>query len=445
MKKILLTVLLVFFATAAYAEIKFELTGDFFGRGSYWKNFDYVNQVEDSYMNADGECNLYPTIKVGSTELKMRIQMRDEIWGDWYSYDTAPDTSAGGFANSYPYTYNDDTGANIQIARLWLRHYFKNSHLDVGLRDGGQWATTWGDQVEARYRVVWFPRTPVGTFVLLYEKRAELGNESIEDSEKDDYMYYVGLVTKAGPVFVKPLFIYGDVGAFYPNLVRDTGIQVLGWALGLNGDLGPLGFESEFTYQQWKVEDLQDLAALSAVNPVFGAFAGAKDADIYGAYLNVWGNMEFGKPGLILTYCSWDDEGGPFGTGWGLSNGEDFESNLILGDWIDNIGSVAWQAEKDLLAMTMVKPYISDIQLPLENLSCGASFGYIMSNQKDTQWEDFSAWEADLNVTYAITENLQYQIFGGYASLSFDEDAPGAPADDPDPIMLLQHRIKLVF
>ncbi|HDP25223.1 MAG TPA: hypothetical protein ENN34_07240 [Deltaproteobacteria bacterium] len=467
MKKVLLTLLLVFFATAGHAEISFDLTGDFFARGSYWKNFNLDPDNNVSYMNVDGETNLYPTIKVGKTELKMRIQMRDEIWGNFYGYETDAGTSVKDFADGFPYQYTDSTDANVQIARLWLRHYFENSFLDVGLRDGGQWGTTFGDAVEARYRVVWYPRTPVGVFVLLYEKRAELGKEDLKDSEDGDFMYYgAGWVTKVGDVFVKPLIIYAEAGDYLPNISRsalpgvlgldlkNTGIQILGGALALNGDLGPVQFEAEFGMQNWMVEDLQDLAPLAALAAQPGledlanlaGLANAKDSTIWSVYLNVWNDLDFGRAGLSMYYASWDDKGGPFGAGWGFDAGEDFESNLILGDWLA-IGGVDWQPAQDVLGMSMIKPYIANVKTPIDKLTCGASFAYIMSNQEKTAWEDFSAWEIDANAAYAITDNLTYEVMGGYATLSYDKKGLpyGAPSKDPDEVMLLQHRIKLVF
>jgi hypothetical protein len=210
--------------------------------------------------------------------------------------------------------------------------------------------------------------------------------------------------------------------------------------------LGPLSFESEWVYRD---RSFKDLRALSAVNPLY---AFAEDTTTYGAYINVWMPMDFGRPGLTLTYCSWDDEGGPFGSGEGLDTRQDFEANIILGDEI-GFGSAAWAGAEDLLGMTMIKPYISGVKL-MDKLTCDASFAYIMSNQDaysatvaavptigPNRFEDATAWEIDLGLNYRITNNLTYMVDGGYASISYDVTG----FDDPDPVMLLKHELLLSF
>lgn len=450
MKKVFLAILIVLFASAAWAEVKFEMSGDMHARGSYWKNFNQAGPAadyeSDSYMDYDGDVNLYPKISVGDTSINMKIAIRDETWAYVDNDSTVtlnPDTSS--VYNKYTSSKDD----NINIERAWLQHKFsENTILDVGLMDGQVWATSFGDYLMGRYRVKITQRTPFGVVGGLVEKDVELGG-LVKDSEKDDYdSYAIFAVTKLGDIYVKPLVFYVDnsavlsssaagIGAL-PIGESSDGIKLLYLALGFDGKLGPLEFESELGYKKAKWEDFKQLADYAGLNPALAAFANAKDSSVWGAYLNVWKPLDGMTPGLTLAYGSWDDEAGRTGTGWGFDFRDDFCSNLILGDWI------AWSDitgnDEDLVAATLIKPYISNVKLA-DKLSASASFGYIMSNQKDNVYEDATAWEVDLGVAYKITDNLTYSIDAGYADISYDVDG----IEDPDEIMLLQHKIKFVF
>jgi hypothetical protein len=439
MKKFLITALLVLFATAAYAEVTFDLSGSFHARGQYWSQesdntgadaFAFGDPIPTgatsdtvTFSVYDGDLNLYPKITVDNTTLTMKLAIKDETWDD-----PGGDRPGG-------------TDDNIKVERLYLTHYFDNGvTLDAGLMDGGAWGTLFADTVVQKYRVkVIHTKSPVGAIGALVEKNTESSSPYIKDSEKDDDdSYALFMVTKAGNIFIKPLIFYVHNSSNVPGVPAlgldydEDGVNVLYLALELSGDLGNgLGFESELGWKQYDVEDLQALAPLNA------AYANAKDADVYGAYLNVWKNLDAAKLGLILTYGSWDDKAGSTGTGFGWDYGDDFESNLILGDW------VAWGSSSgnDLEAATMVKLYAADIKSPVDKLTFKGSFAYIMSNQEDNVYEDATAWEIDLGGAYAITDNLAYRFQAGYADISYDI----VGYDDPDPVMLLEHRIALSF
>ena len=453
MKKLFITVLLVLFATSVYAEVNFPLNGSFHGRGQYWSHeatsstgfgAPIPNGTASDTVTFgvyDGDLNLYPKIKMGSTTLTMKLAIKDETWDKPEGDRTVEYDSATGLVEK---VYDQDD--NIKVERLYLTHYFSNGViLDVGLMDGGAWGTTFGETVSQKYRVkVMHTKTPIGMVGVVLEKNTEqngytAGGNYIKDSEKDDDdSYGLFMVTKAGDIFIKPLLFYVHNSSNVPGIPAlgldydDDGVNVLYFALELSGDLGNgLGFESELGWKQYDVEDLQALAPL---NP---ACANAKDADVYGAYLNVWKNLDAAKVGTILTYGSWDDKAGATGAGMGWDYGDDFESNLILGDW------VAWGSSSgnDLEAATMIKLYAADIKSPVDKLTFHGSVSYIMSNQKDNVYEDATAWEIDLGGTYAITDNLAYRFQGGYADISYDVNG----YSDPDPIMLLEHRVQFTF
>jgi len=462
MKKVLLAVLIVFVTTTVWAgsstnpptqsrtvrdrvyevvgtttpDLKFDLSGEFSAQGYYWDN--YALKADDTVTNSyyKGYVSLFPKITVGNTSFIGKINMRDEKWGDYSIYSSDdPDV----WPNK-PSSQNND---NIAIERAYISHTFATKTvLDVGLMSGQWWATKFGDYMQPRYRVKVVQNTALGVVGGLVEKDAELGNPDVEDSEKDDYdSYALFAVTKLGTVYVKPLIFYVDRSSSVPTAGTE-GIKRLYISLGLDGDLGPIQFESEWTYQDTKYEDLADLAA---VNPLFTF---AEDSTVYGAYLNLFKTMDFGKPGIVLVYTGYDDEGGPLGSGHGLDSRQDFKANLILGDEI-GFGSIAGQNAEDLLGMTMIKPYIQGVKVA-DSLTFDASAAYIMSNQDDytpvvagavgpNPWVDATAWEIDLGANYKISPNLYYLVDAGYANIDFDE------GDDPDPVMVLKHEMLFTF
>ncbi len=428
--------------------VQFDLSGEFSAEGLYWDN--YALQSDDTVTNAfyRGYVSLFPKLSVGDTNFIMKVNMRDHTWGQTVANSEGKDSdNSDATYNRYTSEAND----NISIERAYISHKFgEKTTLDVGLMSGAWWATTFGDYTQPRYRIKATQKTPLGVIGALVEKDAELGDPNVEDSEKDDFDgYAIFGVTKAGSVFIKPLIYYIDRSSSVPLADKD-GIQVLYISVGFDGMLGPLGFESEINYRGTGFEDLKALAPLPSTNPLAPLYALAEDSTLWGAYFNVWMPMDFGRPGLTLVYTGWDDEGGPFGSGYGLDSKQDFEANIILGDEI-GFGSAPWQPAEDLLGMTMIKPYISGVKL-MDKLTLDASFAYIMSNQDaytttlaaavgPNRYEDATAWEIDLGLNYRITNNLTYMVDGGYASISYDVTG----FDDPDPVMLLKHELLLSF
>jgi len=468
MKKVLLAVLIVFVTTTVWAgsstnpptqsravrdrvyevvgtttpDLKFDLSGEFSAQGYYWDN--YALKADDTVTHSyyKGYVSLFPKITVGNTSFIGKINMRDEKWGDFSVY-SSDDPDSWSYLPST--NQNND---NIAIERAYLSHTFATKTvLDVGLMSGQWWATKFGDYMQPRYRVKVVQNTALGVVGGLVEKDAELGNPNVEDSEKDDYDSYALFgVTKLGTVYVKPLIFYVDRSSLVPNADKD-GVKRLYISLGLDGDLGPIQFESEWTYQNTKYDDLR--ANVNPEIPQTLLLAYAEDSVVYGAYLNLFKTMDFGKPGIVLVYLGYDDEGGSVGSGHGLDSRQDFKANLILGDEIA-FGSCPGQPAEDLLGMNMIKPYIQGMKAT-DSLTFDASFAYIMSNQDDysaayayaTQsqnvFKDATAWEIDLGANYKITPNLYYLVDAGYANIDFDE------ADDPDPVMVLKHEMLFTF
>ena len=501
MKRFLITALLVLFATAAYAEVKFELTGDFHARGTFARHQFAAGSDTDfapgpfidsvganpaatpdkvSFTYYDGDINLYPKVVYDNTSLTFKLAIRDETWRD-------PEGNR---------PTNDD---NIAIERAFLTHKFDNGFiLDAGLMDGQTWGTAFGDYLQPRYRVKVTKKTSIGVFGALVEKMSEFGeaNPTTVNAEKDDWDdFAVFMVTKVGDIWIKPLIFYvhksdeltyTDLGAADNTALRGYdkpflsathgGVNQIYYSLELSGKLGDdgLAFESELNYKPIEYTDMRQVGLLSALGGVYApysAYYNANNAVVYGAYVNVWKTLDAGKFGLLATYGNWDSKGGATGQGVGLDTRDDFCANLILGDWYAFGGSTA----EDLLGMTFFKLYAEGVSTGVDKLTVGGSFGYIFSNQRNSDYNTYNAFgvptgtatyenpyrgatamEVDLNVTYAITDNLAYSIDAGYAKINYDYNGGSANKlqtdptlveswDDPDPLVMVQHKIKFTF
>jgi hypothetical protein len=518
MKKGLLAVLIVLFATAAYAEVTFSISGDMFARGNYFRNQDYyatdttsvsvpaywlppvgaapkavtaasttTKAVPNTWTNGhatqrfmDGAIHLYPKIKVDNATINMKVTMHDEIW---QNRNTTANITPGTTYNTTS-VGNDNNDSNVAIERAWLTYMFtENSILDVGLMDGSVWGSTFADNLTPKYRVKFTQKTPMGIFGALYEKGAEDSNPNVNNAlndEDDSVNYAIFAVTKAGNVWVKPLL-------FLVNNSSGTAVAVpfrsTYAALQLNGDLGPISFDSEFGYKTWEFTYTADQTYSNGYT--------------YGAYLNIFKAADFGKVGMIGTYGSWDKDAGVKSggrnLGWGYSSGNDFKSNLIFGGrGIDSTNLVSIPlgvnqtdfdyAGQDLTGFHMAKLYLADIKTGVDKLTFNWSGSWMHSNQKDNMWDGAKAYEFDMGVSYKLSNNVTYSIDGGWGRLGFSKwarnntvtnpvtqqyyagyaaaaaaspvagttaTAPGAGVglnlENPNSVYAIQHMIKLVF
>ena len=502
MKKVLLAVLVIFIATAVYAgdkvdplsstsqavrdktykifgtpQVQFDISGEFSARGYYWDNAALKSDdtVTNSYYQ--GYIDLFPKLKVGNTTLITKIEMVDQ--SPWAKFDSSiGDTNKSELFDASYDKYSTSKNDNLSLERAYIHHDFnENLFTEVGLMDGQWWGTTFSDNQAPKWRVKFQGKTAVGVVGALVEKIAETGNSTVEDSEKDDYdAYALYGVTKVGDLTIEPLFFYHVDSAYYrPGLIPlgptsaattgiqsftaldngNNGVQVLYIALASKGKIGPLGMEAELGYISRDAKDIgtyitNTVTATGATSNTPTTYFD-NDWKEYGAYLNLWNDMDFGRIGGKFAWGSYDEDGGlrlPNGayTGAGFDFRQDFKSNLILGDEIPlGTGGV----NEDLTGMTLIQPYVKTVKLGIDKLTGSASFGYIISNQKDNNYDGLTAWETDLGVQYKLSDNLLYKVDGGYAQISVDKDKQSATSlwakDDPDPIMVLKHEILFTF
>ena len=462
MKKVLCTiVLMLLIAGTSYAQATFSMTGDYWAEGKYWFNYNAAPGTDATYSEKsfgfyEQDINLYPKITMENTSLNFKVAITDVYWGN-PAADGSEDINQ----------YMDDPSAdddNMQIERAFLTHKFSDKlTLDVGLMDGTQWATTFGDDNQAQWRVKLLAMTSLGAVGFVLEKNSEFGaaDNDLEGEDRDSYGLFA--VTKVGPVFVKPLLWYGNYADIFRGTALDTGygigstydakFTVFNPVLGFDGDLGVVSFESEINYKTYTLE--------------VDSFDVDEDWSTLGLYLNVWKALDAMTPGIVLAYGSYDTTlgdaaydavmggntlGGLACIGAMSSAGFDFEddfySTIILGD------EFGWGGGDDLKGMTLIKVYVDDIATGMEPLSLNFYAAYVMSNQEATDaallpgalatpnnYEDATAWEVSLGADYKITDNLKYSVYGAYADINYDVTG----IDDPDSVYILANALKFVF
>jgi hypothetical protein len=276
---------------------------------------------------------------------------------------------------------------------------------------GGAWGTAFADKGADVYRIKYVQPTSFATFIPILEKSREGGSATVgEDNDVDKYI--LGIVTKVADINVKPLFVWVD-----SNSAATTDTDILVFNLALDGAFGNIGWEAEFAVNDYDLET-------------------GTDYTVWGAYANVWGNLDALKIGALFAYGSYDDDAAK-----GFDFGDDFEAGgaLIMGDDILFGAAGSGNSNNDLTAGTLFAVY-ADYAVN-DKLSLGAYFGYATCNFDDnSKWDGADVYEISADVTYKITDNLTYKVAAGTAQLEY-----GDSTEDPDRAVEVYHKLSFSF
>ncbi len=413
MKKLLaLSFAMLFLGFGIASATDIEVTGSYFAQGSYYDNVqDYPTINVADFQEYEHELSVDVTFKIDdTTSVFTRIEAMDNDWG-------RSDAATEGLAGS-SLTALDD---NIVIEQVYGEHTFGNgSNLKVGLMTGGSlvWGSKAFDNGFETYRIFLTQPTSFGTVIAIIEKNDESGSSAtaIGDDEDTD-TYYLGLLAEMNGINVQPIVAYQKVD----SQTLTSQIDVFVAVLALSGQVGNIGWEAEADYLKLDYEQ------------------GNNDYDVYGLYANIWMQANALKIGALALYGSFDDD-----TGQGLNSGDDFSAGgaLIMGDDIhfDDSATVHGAGLADLTAPTLFAAY-ADYQLNSKT-TIGGYLGYAKCNNDTagSRWNDATIWEIDVDLTYAITPNLEYQVAAGTAQLEY-----GNSDVDPDRSVELYHKLTFNF
>lgn len=429
--------MVVAFASTAFA-VDVKLSGGFEVKGIFVENGDLAEDDTEDKSRWEQDGNVQAVFNLGKgTKFTVRGDFHDGTWGN-------PEMAA-------KTTGEGENGFTVQ--RAFLQHVFENGlDLRAGLMATGGWGTAFRNNVEGNYRVRL--GVPVANGVLTFQTtknyEGSLGN--YKDSEKDDNdQYGVDYVGKTGA------FTYGanltyrvDSWAQRGNAAGSWGWveddddddpetpSVWVWAPGapevpgnsdstdtldltllFSGDFGQFGFESEFAYTDVNVK-------------------GAKDYDLWGAYINGYGKFGKTTAGLAFVYGSVDKD-----TGAAFEYGDDFDTSFI----IDELGGVGGfngtdiVITDDLSGFTAFKLYADYAHT--DALTLGAAFIYAFSNHDVAELEDVKLYELDVYASYDLTEYLNYTVKAAYLKVN-DIDA-GAAQYDADDVYYASHTLSVAF
>lgn len=410
MRKLLVVLMVVAFAATAFAA-DVKLSGYMEVKGIYIENGEANEDSlgETSWWEQDGNIQAKFIVDKG-TSFTVRGDFRDGTWGE---------------SNMVAKTNSGDEGG-FTIQRAFLEHDFGKAAIQAGLMGTGGWGTAFSNNVEGNYRVKLIVPVSNGKVQFQTTKSNESGSfpSNKKDAEKDDNdQYGVDYVGKTGN------YTYGfNLTYRMDSRVNNEGglkgdddsADTVKLELMLKGELGLLGFESEFAYQDVSTDEV-----------------GAEDYDLFGAYVNVWGNLGKFTPGIAFIYGSTDEDANK-----GYEFGDDFNTTLLV-DLTDgyNLSGAGYSTNGDLAGYTAVKAYLDYAHN--DALTIGGAFTYAVSNWDDPNYEDVKFYELDAYVSYQINKALNYTVQAGYAQA--DEIGTGAAQYDSDPIYLAAHTLSISF
>ncbi len=423
MKKIILIALVAVLCVGTAYASKLEVTGSAFYRGRTVHNYglDTESSTQEVHKQAfyDYEMTVYPKFVVDENNFAiMRLEIKDMT-------AAAPESAV----------YTTDSGNNVRVERSYFQTKIGPTSLALGLMDGGAWGTAFGDTIYGAWRIKAITTTPIGSIVTVLQRNYENSSETAGNDYQDNTVYYLGLVTKAGPMYIKPLFVYADYGDHQYNGASSTlgKVDVKGFQLAGNGAFGDINVEFEFGW----------------ADTAFDATAAAlRDNTLWGLYVDA--NMKMGdsKFGATFAYGSTDksEYGSHYGYTFGdeISFGEIIAVDMELGEndtTDDTVGGMA--------GFTAVKLYADFVAM--ENLTISPVFVYAKSNYDDganvvkynASVEIESAMELDLWAKYQINDAVYYKAGFCYAQTKATKFV--TTDKDPDDTWKLVHMVGISF
>lgn len=437
MKRLLLVLVLLMSAGSLFAA-ELNITGDAMVRGA-------VKSTEVDAPGAEAQNEAY-----FDYDFNVNAALKANDAATVYlklTYDKNVD-EAGKVADS-------DSDSTLAVERAYINYKFHPAlQLNTGLMAGGQWASNFNnDEINVMRVQAIGALSKDMIFIATVQKNNENGT-AFEDKESyESDSYYLSSKMVFGAITVLPLFTYVVDGAS----VEGSTLTQQAFTLGVNGDFGMVGLESEFYYVALDSDDVL-----------------ADDPTLYGAYVNVFAKVAEGvKVGVAGAYASSDED-----SGFSAAYGGDFDFTMVVDDW-------GWGSEGGLQGMMSGKVYFEAAVMP--KLTVDGAFAYgvqvddavvkyntagplgafatmgqaqalgaeaaalaaeaaalgvageaygaavvgeeaaakaaeaaaLMTNA--TVGSELSFWEVDLGVTYAIDENTAYRIAGGYAVMEADE------------------------
>jgi len=429
MKKLIALMFAVLFLGAGIATASdLSMTGKYTVRGQYFDNGGKVSSPaaaadDRTFAQYDHELTLDSQWKMDDTTYVFaRFNIRDQDWG------RAGDTVTEGAYSVSP----DD---NIEVQQIWGITKFANGiSLKTGLMAAGAWGSDFGNTSTEAFRIFATVPTQVGALIGILEKPnaagSEQGSANVGESNDTD-VYHIAMVTKLGDVNVKPIVSFID--ANNQNWLADS--QTILVQLSLDGKAGMIGYEADFSYRD-----------VDRTRPEVAGTPASQDYNLFGAYGNIWYQMQALKLGAFAAYGSWDDDaqqgydfGDDFAPGKLLLMGDD-----LLGEGAGNAGSQT-AAEGGMMGATLFGIYGEYAVNDKLSLNAVAAFATTDRDQATAgtvlkRWDNADIFELSGGFAYKITPSLTYDGGIGMATVDY-----GDATVDPDTLIEAFHRLSFAF
>nr|NJM01248.1 hypothetical protein [Desulfobacula sp.] len=288
--------------------------------------------------------------------------------------------------------------------------------------------------------------TQIGAVIGILERpnstTGEQGSKAIGENNDTD-IYHIAMVTKLGDVNVKPILSY--INANNNNWATDVQ-QILG-QISIDGKMGALGYEADFSYRD-----------VDRTIPAVAGNANTQDYELFGAYANIWYQMQALKIGGFIAYGSWDEDaqqgydfGDDFAPGKLLIMGDD-----LLGEGLGNVGNQTGAdggmvgttlfgiygeyAVTDKLTLHAVAAYATPDRDKATNAVDLLNVNAALRANNAKKWDDADIFEISGGFAYKITPSLTYDGGIGMADVNFGDNSV-----DPDTIVEAFHRLSFAF
>ena len=444
MKRFLLVLVLLMFAGSVFAA-ELKITGDAHVRGS-WSSSKEKGSDREHNAFYDYDFNLNAALKANdAATVYLKLTYDKNVDGKG--------TVADGSASA--------TDAGLAVERAYINYKFAPFlQLNTGLMAGGQWASAFGnDEINVMRVQAIGALSKDMIFIATVQKNDENGLWDSEKRESD--AFYLSSILRFGNITVLPLFTW-----ITDRVAMDRRINQYAFTLGLNGDFGMLGLESEFF-----------VATVDSNDQI------SDDPTLFGAYVNVFAKpVDNIKVGVAGAYASSHKK-----SGISYYYGDDFDFTMVVDDW-------GWGSQGGLPGMMSGKVYVEATVLPKLTVDAAFAYGvqanknvmkfnaaggamggfaaaatiatidalgglaalpalvfgnYITQDEADAYeiayneaagmaiGKKLSYWEIDLGATWAFDDNTSYRIAGGYAGMKAD----GQKSND----FRIEHKIQVKF
>lgn len=436
MKKILSAVaalgLVAGVATTASA-LEFSVSGHYFVEGVYMSSGDGSGLDLNSATGEDEagndaywrhEFKIKPTMKVND-----KIVVKSSI----YLANSNP-SSAGtdGVWGSQDDLATQD-GNSVDVQHLFMEYMSPVGKVRVGRTSAGMWQGDFLSNDSHGNRLMYYPNfMPENVGACVFLQKTEEG-DSVEEIPGEgttvdgDSDYYEGSVWYKTKDMVAAL-AYGlarDASADDQTTVKH---RLKGY---YNQNFSNMYVEVEFQY--WNGETEKDAVAVEDV-----------DIETLGFMADVGMNMNKLDVGMMFIYGTGDDQSDITDSTALGHLGEQFQPyNILTGA---NTGMMVTDlngANSDMTKAGIISLGVHGSFAVSDALTLNSAIAYAMAEDEQVGWDDEYGWEVDLGMSYALMDNLTYQIDLGYLMTGdfFDE----ANTMDAEDVYTLTHRLTMEF